>query len=350
MKIPYPDSDVIGGVNWLSKPMVYFGSLGDVWTCAWADDGEMYAVADDTRGIHRNAFSNLAVFKVSGSPPSHTVELVNPMASYGEMCEVQGMDTWKGNGLTCVDGVLYLAVSQHSGAYDYPDCVQRVADASIVKSEDHGKTWSAMPELNKPMFDGPRFATPFFVQFGQDYKDAMDDFVYAISCGGAWNNGSYMILGRVPRNKIASLRAADWEFFQGEDEHGRAKWTADVRKASGVFKNRNYTSMTGVQYVPAVKRFIMPQWAYCDPDADNPWAATVLMLFEAPKPWGPWRHFHTELNWGRASYNPNLPAKWFEEGGKKMWMVSAGDFTMHDQTRADFAYGFTTQKMELRLK
>jgi len=126
------------------------------------------------------------------------------MVEYGCWGCRDGNDTWKGNSIISVDGVLYVGVSQHSSAYDYPDHIQRVYDASIVKSEDHGETWSIKPMAGQAMFPGPRFVTPSFVQFGKDYQDAMDDYVYAISSSGTWNNGNNMTLGRVQRTLLGN--------------------------------------------------------------------------------------------------------------------------------------------------
>jgi len=347
MKVPYPSSDTIRGIRWLTEPMLYPKSHGDVWSCTWSDDGNIYAATDDTHGIGEACNSNLAIHQITGMPPDHTVITINPMAEYGRAVQREGQDTWKANGLVSIDGVLYLSVSQHSSAFDYPDNIQRVYDASIVKSEDHGKTWSSKPPAGKAMFPGPRFATPFFVQFGRDYEGAFDEYVYAVSSGGVWNNGNYMVLGRVRRDKISRLDPADWEFFSGADARNNPSWTNNIVQAKGIFWHRGFTSMTGIQYIPAVDRFVLAQWAYTDLDGPHPWDQTMLCLYEASRPWGPWRHFHTEPNWGIAYYNPSLPAKWFEEGGKKMWMTMAGNFTQKPGT--SFAYGFIVQKLELSL-
>lgn len=348
MMNPYQPSDVLLGINWQGDATIYPDSHGDVWACTWADDNEIYSMADDTFGIGKNTSSNLAIYKIEGFAPAHKVSLVNPMSDYGKVGGREGQDTWKGNGLICVDGVLYLAVSQHSGAGDYPDCVQRVYDASIVKSTDHGVTWSAKRVAGNAMFPGPRFATPFFVQFGKDYEGAMDDYIYAASCTSAWNNGNCMILGRVRRDRMPHLEAGDWEYFEGADGGNNPTWTPNVVRAGGIFKFRGHTSMTGIHYVPALNRFILPQWSYVDLDDYSCWKKTMLHLYEAPKPWGPWRHFFTEPEWGWAYYNPSLPAKWFEEGGKRMWMTMAGNFTQ--EKGWPFAYGFTTRKLELQIK
>ncbi|MDI7277509.1 MAG: hypothetical protein QME94_16140 [Anaerolineae bacterium] len=354
MQAPYPKSDVIHGIRWLGAPLLYPESHGDTWAATWADDGNLYAVADDTLGVRQACRSNLAIHCISGVPPHHTVQTINAMPEYLGLGEVEWLDMWKGNGLICVDGVLYLSVSQHTAEDLHLDNVQRAHSASLVKSPDHGRTWSPKPSPREAMFPGHRFATPFFVQFGRDYQGAFDefeDYVHAVSSGGVWNNGNYMILGRVRRDLIGRLDAADWEFFAGTDSSGRASWSSKVIKAHAIFRHRGHTSQAAMQYVPAIRRFILGQWAYTDLDAAQPWDHTALTLYEAPRPWGPWRLFHCDPDWAGACYNPGFPAKWFEEGGRRMWLTFAGNWTnaFHERKDIPFGYGLIVQALELRL-
>jgi hypothetical protein len=347
---PHGKSEAIKGFRWASEPLKYPKSGGDTWSATWADDDDLYLVGDDTTGIDGSCSSNLAIFRVKGTPPDHAITTINPMAEYGKAGEKENLDTWKGAGLVCVDGVFYMGVGQHSGAIDYPDNIQQALDGSIVKSADHGQTWSPKPAAGKAMWPGPRFATPFFVQFGRDYQDAMDDYVYSVSNASTWNNGNYMILGRVPRTKIGDLNRDDWEFFCGADAQNVPTWKAThlgshAYQAKAVFAHRGFTSMAGIQYLPATKRFLLAQWAYMDldlpPEGDNPWfLKTMLCLYEAPKPWGPWRHIHTEENWGTGNYGPSIPSKWFADGGLSMWMIYAGCWTSPD-------YCFIARKLAL---
>jgi hypothetical protein len=348
---PYPQSKLIKGIRWLTEPIRYPGSGGDTWSCTWADDDHIYSSGDDCRGIDNSNDSNLALFRVEGMPPAHKVSLVNPMDAYGTGCYHDGSDSWKANGLICVDGVLYMTVSQHSSALEYGDLVQRTYDASIIKSTDHGKTWSC--KRRDPMFPSPRFSTPFFVQFGKNYEGAMDDYVYATG-GTSWNNGNYLTLGRVARKLLDNLQACDWEMFDGLDDQGNPKWwpyrpSTRMRNEQPIFKFRNCTSMTGIHYVPAVERFLLPEWAYVDLDSDDPWRQTFFHLYEAPKPWGPWSLVHVEEDFGKAWYNPSLPSKWFEDGGRRMWMVCGGDFRKCRSADPVSDYAFFVRKFELVL-
>src|SRR6266478_1344774 len=65
---PYPKSDVIKGIRWLTENQPYMPSNGDVWSCAWADDDNLYSAADDCGGINNSNTSNLAVFRIPGTP------------------------------------------------------------------------------------------------------------------------------------------------------------------------------------------------------------------------------------------------------------------------------------------
>ncbi len=349
----HPRSDLISSIRWLTEPMLYPESHGDNWACTWADDGELYTVACDTLGIGNACRSNLAIHRLTGTPPEHRAVTINPMSEYLGLGKPERLDMWKGNGILYVDGALYLSVSQHTAVDIGLDNVQRAHSASIVRSLDYGRTWSPKPTADQSMFPTHRFATPFFVQFGQAYAGApapYEDHIYAVATA-SWNNGNYMVLGRVRRERMGRLDPGDWEFFAGANERDEATWQSDILKAQPVFRLRGCTSETGIHYVPAIDRFILPQWAYIDLDNPLPWDHTMLHLYEAPRPWGPWRLFHSEPDWGVGYYNPCLPSKWFEEGGRRMWMVMAGNWTnaFHERQDIPFAYGLIVQKLEICL-
>jgi hypothetical protein len=117
-----------------------------------------------------------------------------------------------------------------------------------------------------------------------------------------------------------------------------------------VFAFRGYTSMTGMHWVPAINRFLLPQWAYVDQDGPAPWRQTMLHVYEAPMPWGPWHLAHLEEDFGRAWYNPSLPAKWFEAGGLRMWLVAGGDFARQRVGEGEvYDYGLFVRHLELQI-
>lgn len=327
----------------LGKPVQLAGSGGDTWIAAWADDGELYVTSDDTSGFRNACNSNLAINRVTGAmPPNLHGETVNCMKEYGGGSETRKEDggMWKACGITCVDGVLYMAVSRQltsptepnrtwEGRYaPYP--IQETWDSSIVKSADHGKTWSSMPQLGHSMFPGRTFSTPFFVQYGKDGqgdRDGADRYVYATSNDGAWNNGNWMTLGRVRRDRIAALDAADWEFVYGYDEKHMPIWKAGHAGALYTFWSPGRASMCGIHYIAPLGRYILPQWHYTRLDDDTrAWDATRWEFYEAPAPWGPWTLFYAQDFEPEGWYNPCIPAKFISADGKKLWLLTAGNF------------------------
>src|ERR1035437_9130962 len=94
------------------KPKVYSNTFGDSWVGTWADDDAVYVYADDTWNGKKS--SNLAVYRLVGDDPLNLiVQPINSMDEYGHAGKL-GKDecSCKASGITCVDGVLYIAVSR----------------------------------------------------------------------------------------------------------------------------------------------------------------------------------------------------------------------------------------------
>lgn len=314
----------------IGTPTRLRGSHGDLWSAAWADDGELYVASDDTFGFDRAADSNLAVNRVSGEkPPALRGVTVNPMWAYGRQTEYGDDDgMWKATGIACIDGALYLGVSRHSHPLGNEFFVQETWDASIIRSDDHGATWTAIPTLGQPMFGGHAFSTPFFVQYGRDGAADVDDadhYVYAISSDGAWNHGNSMTLGRVARDRLASLDASDWTFYHGL-AGGQPIFRPRHDTARYVFRSPGQTSMTGLHFVAALGLYILPQWHFLHhEDPDLRWRVSRLTFYQAPHPWGPFTPFHQQ-DFGESWYNPAIPAKFIGADGTSMWLFLGGDF------------------------
>jgi len=319
----------------IGEAVRYLDLHGDEWTTTWADDGNLYSAADDTRGLKSSPIdSNLAVFRIVGGPPPQIrVETVNPMSAFGKCTEVKKEDNacWKASGLTCVDGVLYLSVCRHHYMDERGFWVEQSWDASIIKSTDHGQTWSAAPSLDRAMFPGRVFSNPYFVQYGQDgrgTKDGAERYVYAVSNDGAWNNGNSMTMGRVRRERIGRLDPGDWEFVHGYGEDGEPIWRPRHDNALYIFRAPGRVGMTGIFYNAGLDLYIMPQWYH--PYLNDPWAApkwniTHFDFYEAPAPWGPWSLFHSHEFSPQGYYCPSIPAKFISEDGLNFWMFAAGD-------------------------
>lgn len=315
---------VTGGT--FGVPARYPRGKGDTLFNTWAADGNIYATSNDTSGFNGTCNSDIAINELAGNDPTQlTAPFVNCMTSFGYKADVaQTPDgcSWKSGGIISVSGTLYLAVSRQgwTGACkNESNGEQPSLNASIVKSTDHGRTWSngfgitadaggAAPRWDaslgrvRAMFPKQAFSAPFFINYGQDDKpastaDGGNQYVYAVSDDGYAYDGNYLILGRVLRSKIGNLNAANWQFYTGPpggDGSNPAYWSANVSAATHILTATHQISQPDIQYYPALHSYILtssyfpftPSW----PSGRSAHSST-FSFYEAPHPWGPWTQF-----------------------------------------------------------
>ena len=320
----------------LGKP-TYLDAGGDSWDPTWAQDDNLYAAVNDGAGFG-TVKENIGFNKIVGDNPLRlSGRAQDSMSEYGVMnapIATQGRN-WKSGGSISIDGVLYMSV----GMDRYVDAAyggrQTRVNASIIKSSDHGLTW-AMPiaeNLNKPMFPGMRFATPFFIHYGKEYEaatvDNADRYVYATANNGFWDNGDNYILGRVLRSKINALNAADWTYYKGGDGLLDANWSDDANKAVFIIEAPRQCGEGGVTYLPGLKRYVMAAWYY---PVGNGHAgeiqSTEFAFYESPAPWGPWNKVKSFPTKPQGWYIPRVLSKFQTRSGKDLqaYIAVAGDW------------------------
>lgn len=370
-----PRSKTLTSLEWLSDriPVSTEGIRGDTHPMAWAADDQIYIGTGDPNWtvvdgkivngaiperpeldeyIYKRV-SGHVVEKLTGTPEKFGVERVNDML---------GQTGWGGSGpkpsgMISVDGTLYYAVQNYLGwkAPRYGIDSQHGSDATILRSDDFGKTWS--PDLDKmlynyycqhytigrpqheswdnppedrthigdwkPMFSGNWFGGPSFIQFGQDNQDALDNFVYAVSTDH-WDNGSDLRLGRVPKDQIQNREA--WTFAIPDGQDG-VKWTHDLNRSLPVLAIERHISMPEMVYLPKLQKYILITWGlHSDFRASDGAELTVL---EADKPWGPFSLVYYEWMWYKQEaghYCPRLPLKWFDQDELTGYMLYSGNW------------------------
>ena len=323
-----PIIQVVPDVNHLQK---WDDMAGDTADPFWADDGNLYHFSCDGRGFGKES-RNLCFNLLSGSDLADSKgKLVNSMDEYGVAGAAAGPDgsNWKVCGQECIDGVFYafVACNQYGDKSKDPLLRQTSINSSLIKSGDHGVTWtrSARENYANPMWPGSRFGAPGFFHYGQNSgritRDNADQFVYALSNNGFWNGGDDLILGRVRRSQLPKLEVADWTYYTGGNGLADSSWSGKLAKAQPILSLPAKLGWTSPAFIPALNRYLLVSW-YLTPTLKK-WFEPGLMtydFYEAAHPWGPWT-FVSSFNDRFLSpeghmYGPNLCAKFQKASGQ----------------------------------
>ncbi|MFF4796580.1 FG-GAP-like repeat-containing protein [Streptomyces sp. NPDC001276] len=326
---------------------------GDLWPNCWSDDDNVYTAYGDGVGFGGD-YSDIGVAKISGMPGGLT----------GSQLSTDVGQIWsaghnrKPTGMACVNGDLYLAVQDL--ATDFND----VPAATIAKSTDKGRTWTW--DRNRPMFGGGVFTTVMFLDYGKNYANAPDDYVYAYGLDHNWRDSFDntvpdpvdLYLARVHKNSVMDENA--WQYMSGTDASGNPVWSTDISRRKpalhddrrvyqnvltpGRARDMTILSQGGVVYNKPLNRYIYTSWT-----------EYTFEFYESPNPWGPWKHFATKdfggYTWTHTKhggYATTIPSKYISADGKSMWLQSnvcpcGGGYPYGDH----WAYTFSLRKLSL---
>jgi hypothetical protein len=316
------------------------GCRGDTWILAWTRDNIIYTPNDDGCGFGK-AEGNLGFNRIIGERPEQLTGegIVPPLSDHYGKAGEKGPDncTWKSSGCIALEGALYCVVARHLYGEQSGDVNKRQTahNSSIIKSTDGGKTWtpSAQENYEHPMFPGTGFAAPYFVTYGQEGQEAVadksDQYVYAVSNNGFWDNGDRLVLGRVLRSKLANLAASDWQFLANKDGSNDANWSPNPDAAVSILDKPNHLGMTGVVYLPAQKCYLFIGWYYPAGGGKKKDAHLTTMwdFYVAPHPWGPWNVVGFHEFTPQGYYSPTVCPKFTSPDGTTLWAFTAGDWT-----------------------
>jgi hypothetical protein len=298
-------------------------SNGDTWDPFWADDGRLYSFNCDGRGFGKRA-KNLALNLLSGdSIETLSGSQVNSMDEYGD-ADQRGPDhaTWKVCGQECIDGIFYAFVARNVYGHESHDPLTRQTsmNASLIRSDDRGSTWrrTAAENYTHPMWPGGAFGAPFFVHYGRDggqaERDRSSEYVYAVSTNGFWNDGDYLVLGRVPRKRIGMMNTADWQYYRGGEGHKDEAWGENVFESAPLLARPARCGQTPITFVPPLDKYLLISWY--NPDPLPSWFKPKEMrydLMEADHPWGAWSQIASFsdrfLAPGKNMYGPSICAR-----------------------------------------
>jgi CubicO group peptidase (beta-lactamase class C family) len=308
-----PRSPVIKELRWAPPESIVRRAKGsDNWPITWADDDALYAAYGDGFGFEPFIAEKLSLgfARITGVPPAFKGE--NFRSSTGE-ARGQGAAGKKASGMLMVDGVLYLLA-------------RNAANAQLAWSRDRGKTWTWADWRFTSSF-----GCPTFLNFGQNYAGARDEFVYIYSPDrdSAYEVADSMMLVRAPKERIGEREA--YQFFAGLDSAGRPKWTHDIAQRAAVFNNASRCYRSGVTYNAALRRYLLVHPVPGAASRDGNGKIDVrfsggLAIYDAPEPWGPWTTaFFTEQWDVGPGDTASFPTKWMSADGRTLYLLFSGD-------------------------
>jgi hypothetical protein len=313
---------------------------GDLWPSCWSNDDNLYAANGDGTGFS-NTFAAMRVARISGMPPNLTGTDV--AGDVGKNYTGSNGYTDKPTGMACVNGVVYLAF-QNLNETDF----EYAPVASIVASGDHGITWTK--PSSSPMFGTASntdesvpalFTTIMFLDYGKNYANAPDNYVYVYGFDNNWRDQQQVYLARVPSHAVLVRQA--WEFFSGMRGE-RPTWSDDITEKSPVISDTRllYQDMFDVG-CPADDKVIAQGGAVYDAPLHryifSSWSCSTHEFYEAPQPWGPWKHIATgednstpqpatidfgpiRLTQNRGQYGTSIPSKFISHDGRTLYLQS----------------------------
>jgi CubicO group peptidase (beta-lactamase class C family) len=297
----FAPSPVIVGIEWDPADKIIRQAKGsDNWPLTWADDDALYSAYGDGKGfapfVEKKV--SLGLVKITGSPPD--ISGLNLRAATAEAIG-DGKNGRKASGMLCVDGVLYMLV-------------RNAANSQLGWSSDHGTTWTwADWKFTES------FGCPGFVNFGKNYADARDGFIYLYShdSSSAYERADRFVMARVPKDRLREREA--YEFLV---QASKNEWSHDIAKRGALFENPGACYRSSISYNPALKRYL---WCQTGRGEDTRYRGG-FSIYDAPEPWGPWAlAYHTDEWDVGPGETMHLPAKWMSEDGRSIHLVFSGD-------------------------
>ncbi len=279
----------------------------DNWPITWADDDNLYSAYGDGWGFDpkTDIKLSLGIVRIEGSPPN--IKGFNLRTNSGERVG-QGKFGVKASGLISVNGVLYMLVRNEE-------------NSQLAISKDNGETWQWVDWTF-----AESFGCPTFLNFGRDYDDARDNYVYIYSqdANTAYEIADQMVMARVPKERIIDSR--HYEYFAGLDSQMQPLWSEDIHKRKGVFMNPGKCYRSGISYNPGLEKYFWCQIIPYAASQEGPRFDGGLGIFEAPEPWGPWKTVYYTRKWDMGpGETMSIPTKWISEDGHTAHLVFSGN-------------------------
>lgn len=308
--------------NGLSAP----GS--DNWAVTWAADGHQYTTWGDGGGFggtNQNGRVPLGYARLEGGKDNYSGYNIWGGVNSGREEPTEASFGGKSYGILALDNKLYTWASLHgSDQVEY-------GDKKLFRWNEQTRDWV---DTGVVIRSEENFFSPTFLQFGQNYQGARDDYVYMywnkVQDRQDWNvqkpGGVYLV--RVDREEIEDRTA--YEYFTGMSGSS-VNWSGNASQMQPVFLDQaNGNMRTSVSYNTGLKRYLLMTQQVNRFRAEG----ARMGVYEAPEPWGPWRTVLYEDPWELGimtdAYKTvywNFSNKWASEDGKDFVMI----YTTNDE-------------------
>ena len=314
----------------------------DNWPITWADDDNQYTSWGDGGGFggtNKDGRVSMGVARIEGNKDDYSGFNI-----WGGKDPESSEQPFRGKsyGIISLNGTLYML---RSGNGITQQCY---GVQELWKSMDHGRTWiHTGVDWNFPFNENNGFFVPTFLQFGKDYRDARDKYLYiyapdhtvSIDSLSKWdvNKPGLINLIRVPVDSVE--KQSSYCYYSGVDNKGDPKWTFEIEERQPIFKDsENGVMRISVIYNPGLKRYILTAQQvgrYKDLNGNK----AHIGIYESTEPWGPWSTILFEHPWNIGDYphlqNEEFPGdaktvfwnfspKWWSNNGKEFVMVYTG--------------------------
>ena len=256
-----------------------------------------YLTTDDAQGWQQSGSpaphsSPLSLVELTSESPLAGIT-VSPFSAYGPESIGTGDDlrSQKNSGLFCMGGNIYMTIgrqlNQATGGMGTNTAYTQTA-GQIIWSPDKGGSWNNFqnplsfnsggspttpPSASIFGLTPTNLASATFVMYCADdgtlgylascnRHDNADAYIYLMANDGYWDSGNALYLARVPRAKIRSLNASDYQYYQGGDGSLDASWTGAQANASPVISNTGKLGEPNVQFIPALNRYLLLTFSY----------------------------------------------------------------------------------------
>jgi hypothetical protein len=278
----------------------------DNFPLTWADDGNLYTAYGDGLGFEPRPPEKLSLgfAKITGPATNFTgINILSPDQQTGD-----GAMGKKASGMLMVEGVLYMWVRNANNSGE---------QCQLAWSTDHALTWTWSN------WTFAEFGYCTFINFGQNYSGARDDYVYMVTHDhpSAYQPADHFILTRVPKNQITDRNA--YEFFQQLAGSGDPVWTSDIAQRGAVFTHEGAARRSGISYNAALGRYL---WWQGIPHGGDERTSGGFGVYDAPEPWGPWTTVYFVDLWDVGpGETASFPTKWMSADGKTFYLVFSGN-------------------------